>query len=468
MPNNSRLSRDDAIKAIEAVHRALDEGYASEKQRGQSGVITAVSVAARYLGIPRPTLLSRVGTPSEKGILFRLFGLEVDWTRGGKTAVTEIEPTAPRDPIEVQRLRDELQGERTRRKEAERRTADAEARERSVLGLTATPLQPKLITPHSTESHGSGRSVILHLSDVHHGENVLLTEMDGLNKFNPEISSKRLGRFFTRACDLMTEHWLGDPPEEIILCLGGDLISGSIHNELERTDFPTVPQTIRDVGELLAGGIKLLSERVGRPIRVKSVPGNHGRSTMKPQSKRRASSSFDLLATDFCEAAVKGAALKNVTFYRTDSPDAYFSIYGWHWLLTHGDTMGGKGGGTGYIGPMATIVKGHRKLVDTSWRSGRAVHFVLTAHHHTSGKTSFGWANGSVIGYNEFARDLRADPEPARQNMLVVHPRHGVIAEMPIYLGTSDEGSLYGGPATVIRPEWGEEEPSHETGHPSA
>jgi hypothetical protein len=168
--------------------------------------------------------------------------------------------------------------------------------------------------------------------------------------------------------------------------------------------------------------------------------------------------SLDLLATDFAEATLRGADVNGVTWYRTASPDAYFSTYGWHWMVTHGDAMGGRGGGTGFIGPMAAIIKGHRKMVDTSWRSGRPIHYVLTAHYHTTGKTTFGWSNGSVVSYGEYARDLRADPEPARQNMLVVHPRHGVIEERSLYLGSEDEGSLYAGPASVVRPKWGSDE----------
>jgi hypothetical protein len=215
---------------------------------------------------------------------------------------------------------------------------------------------------------------------------------------------------------------------------------------------------VREVAEHIAGGLILLRNEVKRPIRVKSVPGNHGRSTDKPQSKRRSASSWDLLATDFCEAILSGnKSTKDVTFYRAQSPDAYFSIYNWHWLLTHGDAAGFRGGGQGYIGPVGTIIKAHRKLVDVSWRSAKPVHYVLTGHWHTTCKTTFGWGNGSVIGYGEFARDLRADPEVARQNMLIVHPQHGVIADQPIYLGTPEEGSLYAGPASVVRPAIGVE-----------
>lgn len=364
----------------------------------------------------------------------------------------------PADPIEVRRLRDEVTRLRGALTEAERRTADAEDIRAGVLGLVEAPLRPRLNLASHDTSHDGGRTVILHLSDVHYGETVSIEEMDGVNRYDVAVAKARLGRFFGKASALMTEHWSGPAPDEIVLCLGGDLISGAIHPELAETNEIAVPATVREVGEHIAGGIVSLRTAVGCPVRVYSVPGNHGRMTVKPQSKGRAAGSLDLLATDFAEATFKGAGVGGVEFYRASSPDAYFSIYGWHFCLSHGDAMGGRGGGTGFIGPAAIVIKGHRKLVDTSWRSGRPVHFVLTGHYHTTLKTPFGWSNGSVVSYGEYARDLRADPEPARQWMLVVHPRHGVINEQPLYLGAPSEGSLYAGPASVVRPMWSDEE----------
>lgn len=359
-------------------------------------------------------------------------------------------PPEERDHVEDRRGRDELSRLRTANADLARRAAEAEDIRASVLGLTSDPLKPRIVA-HQPGTGKGGRSVILHLSDVHYGESVFLDQMDGLNKYDAAIAKARLGRFFNKAASLCTEHWSGAPPEEIVLCLGGDLISGNIHAELAETNAPAVPATVREVAELIAGGILTLRQRVGCPVRVYSVPGNHGRLTIKPQSKGRAAMSLDLLATDFAEACVRGAGISDVTFYRTESPDAYFSTYCFSWLLTHGDAMGAKGG-TGFIGASATIVRGHRKLIDTSWRSGRPIYRVLTGHFHNTLRSPFGYGNGSVVGFGEYARDLRADPEASCQNMLVVHEQHGVISHQELHLGHPSEGSLYAGPAVVSRP----------------
>jgi hypothetical protein len=458
------LTEREALQEIAEVENALIDGYPHTPLIGNHKK-GCIRIASERLRINDQALRSRTGTPTSIGSIELRYGFKVDWSLYREPEIPEPVPEPPKpepppeppgEPLEYRRLKDEVVRLRTYNANLERDLIEALDIRVGVMGLMSPPLVPQLDLPDKDEvvHHRDGRTAILHLSDVHYGEVVLLEEMDGLNCYNESIAKARIGRFFSTAADLMTKHWKGNPPEEIILCLGGDLISGNLHPELEQTNYPTLPNQIKEVGEHIAGGILLLAERVKCPIRVMVVPGNHGRSTPKPQSKRRSSSSFDLLASDFCEAVLKGTKVRGVTFYRAASPDVYFSVYGWHFMLQHGDSMGSRGGGTGYIGPMAIIIKGHRKLVDTSQRAGKPVHFVLTGHYHTTCKTAFGWGNGSVIAYGEYARDLRADAEPARQNMLIVHPRHGVIEEKPLYLGTPDEGSLYMGPTSIVRPRW--------------
>lgn len=417
----------DVLKAQEAV-RVLAECAGNKSE------------AARRIGITRASLQSRLRNAEA-----------LSNTQDGNPVATEPPQAAIQDAVATRRLTDEIARLRAALAETERRAGNAEDIRASVLGLMDAPLKPRLTIPSRQDVPSGGRTVIAHLTDVHYGETVSLQEMDGANRYDAAVARARIGRFFSKVASLCTEHWTGEPPEEVVLCLGGDLISGNLHIELIETNAPAVPATVREVGEIIAGGIVLLRSRIGCPIRVYSVPGNHGRLTLKPQSKGRAAMSLDLLATDFAEACVRGAGLDDVTFFQTQSPDAYFSTYAWNWLLTHGDAMGSRGG-QGFIGPAATIVRGHRKLVDTAWRSGRAIHYVLTGHLHTTLRTPFGWSGGSVVGYGEYARDLRADPEPARQNMVVVHERRGVIAHQELHLGHASEGSHYAGPAVVLRP----------------
>ena len=439
----------EAVKATRA---------AAKKYRRPDGTFDHGAIA-KALGLSRPTVVNRI-----ERLMAGHYGKAPDFpapvpkdpkpAKAGAAAGGEAAPKPePSDPLDIRRLTDRHSTSKAEVKRLQAEVLDLRATLSDVKALLGTPPMPSLILPDRAASSEDGRrAVVLMLSDIQHGEVVRLDEMDGLNRFDAALSRVRVGRFFATAADLMTAHWQGRPPAEIVLACLGDNISGHLHEELMATDDLVVPHQVRDVGEIIAGGVVHLATTVGVPIRVFSIPGNHGRDTHKPWAKRRAASSWDLLATDFAEMAVRGAGVGGVEWRKSASPDAYFSVFDWRFLANHGDTMGGRGGGTGFIGPSATIVKGHRKLVDVSHRTRRPVHYCLTGHYHTTVKTPFGFANGSVAGYNEYARDLRADPEVAQQNMITVHRRKGVIRLEQIYLGAPDEGSMYAGAGAVARP----------------
>lgn len=420
-----------ARKTVDAIEAALRAGHAPPGRQiaGRRG---ALLVAADRLGTDAQTLRNRI----RRGGSCERYGIKPDWRLFAAPAAG--------DPIGARRAADRELELRRRLAAAERHAAAAHDHRASILKLTAEPLRPSVLPMAPRDKAPGGRSVIAHLSDVHRGERVSLGEMDGVNAYDTAISRARLGRFFGKISVLAGEFWHGRPPDEIVLCLGGDMLSGMIHLELVETNDLATPRAVRELGEDIAGGLLKLRRELKRPVRVISVPGNHSRLTLKPQAKRRAAHNLDLLVADFVEATLRGAGVgpEAVKFFATESPDAYFNIYGWNFCLTHGDAMG-VGGGKGYIGPIAPITKGHRLLVDSSYKTGRRVHYALSAHYHTTARTPFGWANGSVIGYNEYARDLRCDPEPAKQNMLVVHREQGVISHQELYLGAPGEGRLY-------------------------
>jgi hypothetical protein len=112
----------------------------------------------------------------------------------------------------------------------------------------------------------------------------------------------------------------------------------------------------------------------------------------------------------------------------------------------------GSGGGQGYIGAMASIVRGHRKIIDTEHRQRRPVYKIFSGHYHSTGVSSFGFANGSGVGFGEFSKSIRADPEPAQQNFVVFHERIGLIRWHPIAMGDPSEGSIYQPTAGLIMP----------------
>jgi len=394
--------------------------------------------AARALGLTRGAFDNRLRAAAE---------------RGGK-------PVDNSDPIRLRAATDENARLRAALKAAERRTAEAENHREHVLALAPEParLQPKFLRTSDGKGHGR-QAVVLHLSDLHVGETVNREEVAGVNRYDLDVARKRIGRLFETAAVLTTSAWPASDgaPERINILLGGDLISGhGLHPEHAETDGGTAFEQVKFAAEYISAGILRLNlalkERFRKPIEIHviSVVGNHGRSTFgKPRTKLVSLQSYDTLVADFVEAALRH--VPTIRHFQPRGFDAYFDVAGWPALLTHGDRMG-SGGGTGFIGPMATIIKGHRKIVDTEYRQRRPVKWVFSGHFHTTGVTPFGFANGSGIGYGEFAKSLRADPEPAQQNFIVIHERYGLLRYMPIGMGTHEEGTIYDGSHRMILP----------------
>lgn len=403
-----------------------------------------ITHAASALGLSRSGLQSRIAQAERRGI------------------IAKPRPEAEVVPIDlVQRHREATDGNFLKRqiKDLTERLAAAEDHRSAILGLSTVPPEP-IARPEPRTKQGHGKqAAVLHLSDLHVGEVVNREEVMGVNSYDLDTAQKRIARLFNTTSTLMTAAWPSSDsaPSKMFVLLGGDLISGhGLHPEHAETDAGTAYEQTKWAADFISAGIMRLhldvKQHFGKtvPIDCISVVGNHGRDTFgKPRTKLVSLQSYDTLVSDFVEAGLRNYS--NIKHYRPRGFDAYFDCVGWPMLLTHGDRMG-SGGGTGFIGPMATIIKGHRKILDTEHRQRRPVFKVWSGHFHTTGVTPFGFANGSGIGYGEFAKSLRADPEPAQQNYAVFHERYGLLRWHPIVIGAPEEGTIYAPNGGLIFP----------------
>jgi len=348
----------------------------------------------------------------------------------------------PADPVEIRRLRDRLAVQSRTLRDLERRAVSAEDIRSAVFQLVEPPLAPARFDIRPGRD-GQAETIVLFLSDLHWGERVDLGAMDGLNSYGLDIARARLKRWVEAVIDLATRHWSGPKPERIILILGGDLVSGEIHGELAKTNEAKAIPAVRDLVSHLAGAIAAIKDTVSCPLEVISLTGNHGRSTMKPESKEMAETSYDSLVSDFLEMTLRGR--KGVTFYAPPSPDAVFSVYGWRVLATHGDRIGSRGG-QGFVGPAATAARGMKRLVADYAARAQHLDLVLIGHFHTPLMLEEGFVNGSLPGPTEYSRDGRFRPHPATQLFLTMHPRRRIAQVRWIEVGAASEGALYAPP----------------------
>lgn len=345
----------------------------------------------------------------------------------------------PQDAVDQARAKQRESALRSENKELQDALLEAQDLRAGVLGL-GPPTIAKVGMNKLPKLGKNNRSVILHVSDIQYGEYINGDEVDWVNSFSVDIANARIDRLFDTFARLCSDYWHGPAPVDIHICLGGDMVSGALHEELAKTDeLPELPAA-KAVAAKLAGNIRMLRDRLGRPIKIYSVPGNHGRLTHKPESKGHVLNNLDTLVTWMVEAALMGD--KDISVSYSESVDAFFNVFNFPFLLSHGDRMGGRGG-TGFIGPIASISKGHQRLVLDAASRGNSVYKVLTGHYHTAAETPWGYANSALAGWSQFARDFRLKAEPATQNMLVVHPEHGVISKHAILAGIPKEGKSH-------------------------
>ena len=265
-----------------------------------------------------------------------------------------------------------------------------------------------------------GRSVIGCLvSDMHMGEVIDAEEMSGVNAFNPDICRERMRRYFEAAC-IVGKRWAADTQcEGALLALGGDQVSGSIHDELAMTNALTSPEQVIAAVEVLAAGIIKLRLAYNR-VHVVSVPGNHSRTTHKSTAKLYSRLSYDTMIAAMLADRFRGD--KNITFQYGPARDQIVPVFGRTVFLTHGDAMG-TGGGQGFAGPMLPIIRGTKKVEAQQARFGRRPDLILHGHFHSSGNAGAVLSNGALPGNSEYGSVIRASPEPPRQWLFLLHDK---------------------------------------------
>ncbi|MFV0626664.1 MAG: hypothetical protein ACK5N8_04885 [Alphaproteobacteria bacterium] len=274
---------------------------------------------------------------------------------------------------------------------------------------------------------------VLLTSDIHYGEVVDPVEIDGVN-CNVEVANKRIERL-TNNTILKLRGKGGKKAPGIVICRLGDTVSGDIHNELDKTNALGPIAAAVECAKQECRMIETFRKEF-KNVWIVSVPGNHGRTTKKPESKNFVETSYDSISTMFIEKHFEKA--KNVSFLTPKSGEAFFPVYGTNFLAIHGDRIGAKGG-TGFIGVSATIAKGQYKTRQKYAQEGKYIDWVLMGHFHRHLKLEHTIVNSNMPGYNQYARDLKLEAEYPSQTLFMVHPRLGVVDVSEIYVSHREE-----------------------------
>lgn len=267
-------------------------------------------------------------------------------------------------------------------------------------------------------------------SDWHYGE---VVNMPGINQFNKQVARARIKRLCETTVDLAFNH-MGKARISYpgcIVALGGDMLGGDIHEELMKSNDRTTQQSIEDLIDLISGGLEMMASSFGK-LFVPCVVGNHGRSTKKMQMKERVFTSHEWNV--YCGVARHFKKSRHVQFNIPETADCAFNLFGHRYLLTHGDSLGTKGG-DGIIGALGPIMRGTLKTHRSEAQIGRDFDTLLIGHWHQYITLPGLIVNNSLKGYDEYAHlVLRAPYSRPSQALWFTHPEHGITAHWQVYL----------------------------------
>ena len=283
---------------------------------------------------------------------------------------------------------------------------------------------PRWLVPKKKKSKNAATACLM-VSDSHFDEVVNPDEIEGLNAYNREIAQQRLQRTFEKCARLTRDYLSGFTYDGIIVFLGGDMVTGTLH-DLAETNDAHLPDTVLFWSEQLSAGLDLLYRIYGK-VHVVGVVGNHGRLTLKPRTKGRVRDNVDWLLYKLVERDFRDN--DNVTFSIPESADLLVDVYDTTFRLTHGDQF--KGGG-GNVGIAPTITRGDGKKRKLSMETNRRYDHLLMGHFH-----QYTWYKGIIVngankGYDEYAYLNGFDYERPQQAFWVTTPEHGATGHFPV------------------------------------
>lgn len=318
----------------------------------------------------------------------------------------------------IVQLTDELRLMHRKYKNALRDVARLEKELEASVSLS-TPPSKRVIKKRRGHPNASNATAIAMASDWHVEEIVKPSTVQGRNKYNPDIAQERADRFWQKIVLLTARNRTDTTIENLVLILGGDFISGAIHEELLENTAMRPMEAILLAQDMLDSGLRFLKGHGGfKRIVVICKDGNHGRGTDKIRFASRTGNSLEWAM--YQNLAKRHQDLEWVI---EDSYLTYYTVYGKVLRVHHGDAIRYIGGVGGLEIPM--------KRAYYQWNMTDPADINLMGHYH-SYMPGYNTVNGSLIGYNAYAAANKFAYQPPMQAYLLLDADRGITVHSPI------------------------------------
>ncbi len=275
-------------------------------------------------------------------------------------------------------------------------------------------------------SKDSESTAVMVASDWHVEEDVDPQVVNGLNEYNPLIAKERARKFFENGLKLIEIQRNGTKIDELILAVLGDMITGYIHDELMENNHLAPAEATELAYDLLHSGIEFLLKEGGfKKITVVCAPGNHGRMTDKTHVSSRHGNSLEWLLYSLLAKMYKNHSI--VTFVIERGYHSYISLYdNFVVRFHHGDSLK-FGGGVGGI-----TIPTKKAIAQWNKSQPRKVNLDVFGHFHQFMDGGDFVCNGSLIGWNAYAIEIKAEFEKPKQAFFLIEKEMGKTIVAPI------------------------------------
>jgi hypothetical protein len=264
------------------------------------------------------------------------------------------------------------------------------------------------------------------ISDWHCEEQVTSASTNGLNEFNLEIFGRRSKWFFANTLKLLHKEAQAINIRRLVVAVLGDLLSGSIHEDLAESNLLGPMEAVGLLIDTLAGGLWRLLRETDPSLQI-LVPfkwGNHSRVTQRQRWQTESENSLEFIVAH--AVAREFAKEPRIKFIREKALLTYLDIYQFPVRLLHGHAVEYQGGVGGLTIPLNKAI--------AQWDKQRPAHVTCLGHFHQLTFGSGFVVNGSLIGHSAYAMKIKASPEQPRQAFFLIDAAHGLTVRAPILL----------------------------------
>jgi predicted phosphodiesterase len=264
---------------------------------------------------------------------------------------------------------------------------------------------------------------VLLLSDLHAGEQVFLEETMGMNAYNWSIMLERLDRIKDAILSLQENRPY--PIRKLKVAMLGDMLSGTIHQELAETNEMANEECVVQLGHDIARWLEEFVPHYEDGIEIVGVVGNHPRHTKKTKAKQAATDNSDWTFYRFLECYHRNNPAFKFNFPRANFAEIMIAER-WRALLFHGDGIRSTMVGV----PWGGISRQLAHLEQQFQKQGRPLDLLFCGHYHTpnviEGVSTDLVMNGSLKGPDEFSLKFYGSGRSPSQVLLTAHTEHGV------------------------------------------